>query len=100
MAIPRDDNPDTLPMVTVVLPRALLNLFPDAPQRVEFPAATVGDVMDELELRWPGMRDRLCDSTPAIRRHINVFYQGQRAKLDAPLAHGATIYVLTAVSGG
>lgn len=98
--MPKDANPDLLPKVVVVLPRALLNLFPEASQRVEFSAATVGDVMDELERRWPGMRDRLCDSTPAIRRHINVFYDGKRAKLDTPLNQGATIYVLTAVSGG
>ena len=35
--------------------------------------------IDALDARWPGMRDRLCDSTPAIRRHINVFVDGERA---------------------
>ena len=46
------------------------------------------------------MRDRLCDTTPAIRRHINVFVEGKRARLDTRLAPGADVYILTAVSGG
>ena len=40
---------------------------------------TVDEVIDALDARWPGMRDRLCDSTPAMRRHINVFVDGKRA---------------------
>lgn len=86
--------------VTVSLPAALINLFPAADRRTEMPAATVGDVIDELDRRWPGMRDRLCDSTPAIRRHINVFVAGERATLATPLAPGTRVTILTAISGG
>jgi hypothetical protein len=57
-------------------------------------------VMNGLEARWPGMRDRLCDTTPAIRRHINVFVDGKRARLDARLEPGADVFILTAISGG
>ena len=64
------------------------------------PRRTVGDVIDALDARWPGMRDRLCDSTPRIRRHINVFVAGERATLETPLAPGAEVVVLTAISGG
>jgi molybdopterin converting factor small subunit len=46
------------------------------------------------------MRDRLCDSTPRIRRHLNVFADGRRANLDTRLSAGARIFVLTAMSGG
>jgi molybdopterin converting factor small subunit len=62
-------------------------------------AATVGDAIDELERRWPGMRDRLCSSDGAIRRHINVFVDGRRAALDTPLAPGTDVFIVTAVSG-
>ena len=57
-------------------------------------------MLDALDARWPGMRDRICDSTPAIRRHINVFVDGSGAKLDTPLAPGADVFILTAISGG
>lgn len=86
--------------VLVRLPTAFANLFPDAPRLVELQAATVGDLFDLLEESWPGMRDRLCDSTPAIRRHINVFVDGERLSLESPLPPGADVYVLTAISGG
>ncbi len=84
----------------VRLPLLLTTLFPDAERVVRIEAHTVEDVMAGLEARWPGMRDRLCDTTPAIRRHVNVFVEGRRARLDTPLAPGADVYVLTAVSGG
>jgi hypothetical protein len=46
------------------------------------------------------MRDCLCDSTPAVRRHINIFVEGKRATLDTHLAPGADVFILTAISGG
>lgn len=86
--------------VSVLLPRALLDLFPEAVREVEVPARTVADVIGALEARWPGMRDRLCDSTPRVRRHINIFVDGERASLDTRLRNGVRVYVLTAISGG
>ena len=86
--------------VVVTLPAALVRLFPNALRRVELPAATVGEMIDGLDARWPGMRDRLCDSRPALRRHINVFVEGRRANLETRLAPGAEVTVLTAISGG
>jgi molybdopterin converting factor small subunit len=89
-----------MPMVAVSLPQALLRLFPGAEDRVEVCAGSVGEAIAALEDRWPGMRDRLCDSRPAIRRHLNVFVDGERASLETKLAEGAEILVVTAVSGG
>ncbi|MEN3953206.1 MoaD/ThiS family protein [Iodidimonas sp. SYSU 1G8] len=86
--------------VTVWLPAALVALFPGAPRQVEIEADTVDDVMNGLNDRWPGMRDRLCDSTPRIRRHINVFVDGERATLQTRLPPGTDVTVLTAISGG
>jgi sulfur-carrier protein len=87
-------------MVKVKLPALLVDLFPGSRRVVEVEAATVSDLFDRLDELWPGMRDRLADSTPAIRRHINVFVDGERVALDAPLAPGTEVYVLTAISGG
>lgn len=78
----------------------LVTLFPAADRVVELRVSSVAEMVDALEARWPGMRDRICDSRPAIRRHINVFVDGRRAKLDAPLRAGADVFILTAVSGG
>ena len=87
-------------MAAVTLPGALQRLFPGAPRRVEVAAASVAEALDGLDARWPGMRDRICDSSPAIRRHINVFVDGERAALDTPLRQASAVIVLTAISGG
>ena len=88
------------PLVDVTLPPALLRLFPEATPRLELQAETVGAVIDALETRWPGMRDRLVDSTPRIRPHINIFVEGRRARLDTALGDGTKVFIMTAVSGG
>ena len=53
--------------VLVRLAPLLVTLFPDAERTVEISAGTVAEMIDALDARWPGMRDRICDSTPAIR---------------------------------
>ena len=85
---------------TVRLPALLVALFPDAERVLPLEVASVRELVDALEARWPGMRDRICDSTPAIRRHMNVFVDGKRSKLDDALPPGAEVFILTAVSGG
>jgi hypothetical protein len=86
--------------VTVLLPEALRRLFPDAPRSTEVTAATVAEAIAALDARWPGMADRLCDSTPAIRRHLNVFVDGAKARLDTVIPPGGEMLVMTWISGG
>ena len=86
--------------VLVRLPALFASLFPTAERRVELSVETVDEMIDALDARWPGMRDRLCDSSPAIRRHINIFVEGKRATLDTRLAPGSDVFILTAISGG
>ena len=84
----------------VRLPSLFTGLFPDAPKMVEIEAGSVDELINTLDEHWPGMRDRLCDTTPAIRKHINVFVDGKRVPLEALLAPGADVFIITAVSGG
>ena len=67
---------------------------------MELSAVSVDEMINALDARWPGMRDRICDSTPAIRLHMNIFVDGERASLDTHLAPGADVFILTAISGG
>lgn len=85
--------------VRVELPPALLRLFPGSVERVEVEASTVRGAIDALNARWPGMRDRLVDSTPRIRRNINVFVAGKRGDLETSLAPGTDVVIKTAMIG-
>jgi molybdopterin synthase sulfur carrier subunit len=87
-------------VVNVTLCAPLADLFPGAPRRLKLSAANVNEMVDGLDEQWPGMRDRICDTTPAIRKHMNVFVDGRRAKLATPLNAGADVFVVTAISGG
>lgn len=87
-------------MVEVYLPRSLLQLFPHAERRPAVEATTVSEVIDRLDERWPGMRNRLCDAGPAIREHINIFVDGERADLDTAVGPRSLVHVIPAVSGG
>jgi len=87
-------------MATVILPRSLIALFPAAEHRATVPGSTVGEVIDGLDARWPGMRDRLCQPGPAIREHINLFVDGQPAGIDALVSDASVVHVIPAVAGG
>lgn len=86
--------------IRVFLPEMLVRLFPGAPREVAVAAGSVAEAIAALDRRWPGMGDRLCDSSPAIRRHLKVFVEGERAGLDTTIRPGGEMLVMTAVSGG
>jgi molybdopterin synthase sulfur carrier subunit len=87
-------------MADVILPRSLVALFPGAPRRIAASGATVADLIADLDVQVPGIRNRIVDAGPAIRTHINVFVAGDRATLATPVPDGATVHVIPAVSGG
>jgi molybdopterin synthase sulfur carrier subunit len=87
-------------MATVLLPRSLLALFPGAERRHVLDGRTVGDLLEALDARIPGLRDRLVEPGPRLRPHINVFVAGSPADLASPVAADDTVHVIPAVSGG
>jgi len=87
-------------MATVVLPRSLVALVAGSERRADVEGATVGEALTALDARWPGLLDRVCDPGPVLRRHLNVFVDGERAGLTTPLPPGSTLHVIPAVSGG
>jgi sulfur-carrier protein len=87
-------------MPALHLPMTLLPLFAGLERRVDVQATTVVGAIDELDARWPGLRDRLCEPGPAIRSHIHVYVDGERAQLDTPIDASKRVDVIAAISGG
>jgi molybdopterin converting factor small subunit len=89
-------------VATVHLPRSLVTLFPnEPPRRLQLNVASISELVDELDRRWPGMRERLCDAGPQIREHINVYVDGERERdLHAGLGEASEVHVIPAIAGG
>jgi molybdopterin converting factor small subunit len=87
-------------VATVVLPRSLLTLFPGVERRHTLDGADVEEILSALDAAAPGMRDRLIEEGPRLRRHINVFVDGKPADLATRVPENATVHVIPAVSGG
>ena len=87
-------------MISVILPGPLLRLFPDAAARIKVQATDVGIMVDQLDKMYPGIKNCLVDTTPSIRKHINIFVGGLRAELQTEIPYNSEVYVFTAMSGG
>jgi molybdopterin converting factor small subunit len=87
-------------MADVHLPSTLTPLFAELPRHVEVDAGTVGEAIDRLEERWPGLRDRLCEPGPVIRPHIHFYVDRERATLATTLQPRSAVEVIAAISGG
>ena len=66
----------------------------------ELDGATVGEVLRALEASRPGVRGWILDERGEVRRHINVYVNGEQARRDTAVAAGDTVDVLPAISGG
>ena len=87
-------------MADVHLPTTLTPLFAGLPRRLDVDASTVDGVIAQLDERFPGLRDRLCEPGPELRPHIHVYVDRERAALSTPLDPGARLDVIAAISGG
>ena len=87
-------------MAEVHLPTVLRPLFAELPRSLEVEAATVSDAIAELDERWPGLRDRLVAAGPALRPHINIYVDKERAGLETALGERSRVDVIAAISGG
>jgi len=62
--------------------------------------ATVLELVAELEDQHPAVRGWILDERGAIRRHINVYVNGERGSDDTPVEPDDRVDVLPAISGG
>ncbi len=90
-------------METIVrIPAALRSLTGGA-EEVKAAGATVGEIIEALEARHPGLRDRLLDDK-GIRRFINIYVGEEDVRfaggLSAAVKAGDEISIVPAIAGG
>jgi molybdopterin converting factor small subunit len=90
---------------TFVIPGPLRELAGNRGEvRVDGNARSVSDALSLLWRECPGVRDRVITELGEVRQHINIFVDGESIRdaggLAAPVAAGAEICILPALSGG
>ena len=93
--------------VELVLPGALADLVPGTGRRVTVETVTpttLRAVLDEVGRQLPGLERRLRDEQGMLRRHVNVYVDGDDVRTGLGLDHvvpaGAEVLVLPSVAGG
>jgi molybdopterin converting factor small subunit len=66
----------------------------------ELGGASVAELLRELELRHPAVSGWIVDERGRIRRHINVFVNGERGREGTAVGPDDRIDVIPAISGG
>jgi molybdopterin converting factor small subunit len=66
----------------------------------ELDGATVAELLGALERRHPDMGGWVLDERGLIRRHINVFVNGERGTEATAVRSGDRVEVLPAITGG
>jgi sulfur-carrier protein len=61
---------------------------------------TVGELLTELERTQPGLAGWILDERGIVRRHINVFVNGEYGTQDTSVGPDDRVDVLPAISGG
>lgn len=92
-------------MALVSFARHLYRFFPGLEgQEVRVQAATVAQLLAELEKRYPGFAFYIADERGSLRPHVNVFIEEEmvldRGKLSDRLKPDSHVYILQALSGG
>jgi sulfur-carrier protein len=86
-------------MAVVTLRGPLRKLAGD---RAEHPVegATIAELLRELERAQPAMSGWILDERGRVRRHINVFVNGELARQETAVGPDDRVDVLPAISGG
>jgi len=76
----------------------------DGAAELSLDASTVGQLIEDLEQRYPGMQGRLRDDTGELRRFVNLYVNGEDVRfkegLGTSLTAGDELSIVPAVAGG
>jgi molybdopterin converting factor small subunit len=65
---------------------------------------TAAEVIEVIARDYPGIRDRVLDEQGELRRHVNLFIDGENARflggLEAAVSADSEMWIHPALSGG
>ena len=95
-----------MPDISVVLP-SILHPLAGGQSILTAPAegpVTVGKLLDTVTKDYPVLARRLRDETGSLRRHVNIYVDGDEVRrlqgLDTGVAPGQEVLIIQSVAGG
>jgi sulfur-carrier protein len=86
--------------VKVLLPTPLAS-YTGHRREVQAGGASLGELLADLDRRYPGLRFRIVDEQDAIRPHIKIFVnRAQATGIATALGPADEVLVVAALSGG
>jgi sulfur-carrier protein len=86
--------------MAVVCIHGPLRKLADGRAEVQISGATVGELLRGLEHEHPSVAGWILDERGAIRRHINVFVNGERGAERTAVGASDRVEILPAITGG
>lgn len=72
--------------------------------KVEVEAQNIGELLDAIEARYPGLRGLVRDEGGGVHRHVNIYVNSEAIEalqgLGTPLKEGDEITIIPAMAGG
>jgi molybdopterin synthase sulfur carrier subunit len=90
-------------MPSVLIPTPLRKLTNDL-ELVQTTGSNVGELLDNLEKAFPGLKERVCDERGNVRRFVNVFVNGEDIRFleekATPVKESDEVSIVPAIAGG
>jgi molybdopterin synthase sulfur carrier subunit len=90
-------------MATIRIPTPMRR-YTNGERLVTVSAATLAAAVEELDGRFPGVRERLVDAEGRLHHFVNVFVDEEDVRLlqglATPLTEGAEVAIIPAMAGG
>ena len=89
--------------VTINIPTPLRKLTSNQAE-VELEAASVGELVENLEEAYAGIKEKLTDQSGDIRRYVNIYIHDDDIRFldgkDTALSDGDVVSIVPAIAGG
>ena len=81
-----------------------LRRFTGGAEEVSASRGTIAALVNDLEQRHPGIKERICDDEGKVRRFVNIFVNGDDIRfldnLDTAVKDGDEVSIVPAIAGG
>ncbi|MFT6617833.1 MAG: molybdopterin synthase sulfur carrier subunit [Limisphaerales bacterium] len=71
---------------------------------VDVEAETIGDAINELQTKYPGIQERLMDENGEVRRFVNIYLNEEDIRFlqnkETPIKDGDEVSIIPAIAGG